>query len=178
MGTTLGVVVLSLSLLVPMRGLRLNLRPALRFPVGVAPRVRRLALAGVLTLAGQQAVAAVAIRLANDGPDGSQVVYFAGMTLFLLPWAALAVPLATSAYPGLAERAETGDEAGYRRALAPAAVLVVASAAVAAGVLVAVSGPMARVFLAQRARIARSPRCATRSSPSPPAWSGTRWSPC
>ena len=146
-GTTLGVVVLSLSLLVPMRGLRLNLRPALRFPVGVAPRVRRLALAGVLTLAGQQAVAAVAIRLANDGPDGSQVVYFAGMTLFLLPWAALAVPLATSAYPGLAERAETGDEAGYRRALAPAAVLVVATAAVAAGVLVAVSGPMARVFL-------------------------------
>jgi putative peptidoglycan lipid II flippase len=146
-GTTLGVVVLSLSLLVPLRGLRLGLRPALRFPVGVAPRVRRLALAGVLTLAGQQAVAAVAIRLANDGPDGSQVVYFAGMTLFLLPWAALAVPLATSAYPGLAERAETGDEAGYRRALAPAAVLTVATAAVAAGVLVAVSGPMARVFL-------------------------------
>jgi putative peptidoglycan lipid II flippase len=69
------------------------------------------------------------------------------MTLFLLPWAALAVPLATSAYPGLAERAETGDEAGYRRALAPAAVLTVATAAVAAGVLVAVSGPMARVFL-------------------------------
>ena len=83
MGTTLGVVVLSLSLLVPLRGLRLGLRPALRFPVGVAPRVRRLALAGVLTLAGQQAVAAVAIRLANDGPDGTQVVYFAGMTLFL-----------------------------------------------------------------------------------------------
>ncbi|TFV85800.1 lipid II flippase MurJ [Blastococcus sp. CT_GayMR16] len=146
-GTTLGVVALSLSLLVPVRGLRLGLRPALRFPVGAAPRVRRLALAGVLTLAGQQAVAAVAIRLANDGPDGTQVVYFAGLTLFLVPWAALAVPLATSAYPGLAERAEVRDEAGYRRELAPAAVLVVAASAVAAGVLVAVSGPMARVFL-------------------------------
>ena len=146
-GTTLGVVVLSLSLLVPVSRLRLGLRPALRFPVGAAPRVRRLALAGVLTLAGQQAVAAVAIRLANDGPDGTQVVYFAGLTLFLVPWAALAVPLATSAYPGLAERAEVGDEAGYRRSLAPAAVLVTAAAAVAAGVLVAVSGPMARVFL-------------------------------
>jgi putative peptidoglycan lipid II flippase len=141
-GTTLGVVVLSLSLLVPVSRLRLGLRPALRFPVGAAPRVRRLALAGVLTLAGQQAVAAVAIRLANDGPDGTQVVYFAGLTLFLVPWAALAVPLATSAYPGLAERAEVGDEAGYRRSLAPAAVLVIAAA-----VLVAVSGPMARVFL-------------------------------
>jgi putative peptidoglycan lipid II flippase len=146
-GTTLGVVALSLSLLVPMRGLRLGLRPTLRFPVGAAPRVRRLAVAGVLTLAGQQLVAAVAIRLADDGPDGTLVVYGAGLTLFLVPWAALAVPLATSAYPGLAERADAGDETGYRRALAPVAVLVVATAAVAAALLVAVSGPMARVFL-------------------------------
>jgi putative peptidoglycan lipid II flippase len=148
-GTTLGVVALSLSLLAPLRGLRLGLRPSLRFPVGVAPRVRRLALAGVLTLAGQQLVAVVAIRLANDGaPDGTQVVYFAGMTVFLLPWAALAVPLATSVYPGLSERAGRGDEAGYAATLAPAAVLTLVSGAVAAAGLVAVSGPMARVFLA------------------------------
>jgi putative peptidoglycan lipid II flippase len=147
-GTTLGVVALSLSLLLPMRGLRLGLRPTLRFPVGVAPRVARLAFAGVLTLAGQQAVAAVAIRLANAGaPDGTQVVYAAGLTVFLVPWAALAVPLATSAYPGLAERAELGDDHGYRRSLAPVAVLTVVTAAAAAAVLVAVAGPLARVFL-------------------------------
>ena len=146
-GTTVGVVALSLSLLVPVRGLRLGIRPALRFPVGAAPRVRRLALAGVLTLAGQQLVAVVAIRLAADGPDGTQVVYAAGLTLFLVPWAALAVPLATSAYPGLAERADAGDAPGYRRALAPVGVLVLAASAVAAGLLVAVSGPMARIFL-------------------------------
>jgi putative peptidoglycan lipid II flippase len=65
-----------------------------------------------------------------------------------VPWAALAVPLATSAYPGLSESAELGDEDGYRRGLSPAAVLVVVASAVAAAVLVAVSGPMARVFLA------------------------------
>jgi putative peptidoglycan lipid II flippase len=148
-GTTLGVVALSLCLLVPVRGLRLGLRPALRFPVGAAPRVRRLALAGVLTLAGQQLVAAVAIRLANDGaPDGTQVVYAAGLTVFLVPWAALAVPLATSAYPGLAERADQGDEPGFARALAPVAVFAVVTAAVAAALLAAAAGPMARVFLA------------------------------
>ena len=147
-GTTLGVLVLSLSLLVPLRGLRLGLRPALRFPVGAAPRVRRLAVAGVLTLAGQQLLAVVAIRLANDGaPDGTQVVYVAGLTVFLLPWAALAVPLATSVYPGLAERADAGDEAGYRRALAPVVVLTLAASAVAAAALVAAAGPIARVFL-------------------------------
>src|SRR5919112_923510 len=37
-GTTLGVVALTLSLLAPVRGLRLALRPTLRFPVGAAPR--------------------------------------------------------------------------------------------------------------------------------------------
>ncbi|KQS54804.1 virulence factor MviN [Geodermatophilus sp. Leaf369] len=149
-GTTLGVVALAACLLLPLRGLRLGLRPRLRFPVGAAPRVRRLALAGVLTLAGQQLVAVVAIRLANDAavPDGTQVVYFAGMTLFLLPWAALAVPLATSAFPGMSERAAQGDDAGYRRVVAPVTVLVVVFSAVAAAGLVAVSGPMARVFFA------------------------------
>ena len=157
-GTTLGVVALSLSLLGPLRGLRLGLRPALRFPVGAAPRVRRLALAGVVTLAGQQLVTVVAIRLANTGaPDGTQVVLVAAMTLFLLPWAALAVPLATSVYPALSERAAAGDEAGYRRALAPAAVLTVVTAAVAAAGLVAVAGPVARVFLASAADATAAP---------------------
>ncbi|MEX5721880.1 murein biosynthesis integral membrane protein MurJ, partial [Geodermatophilus maliterrae] len=147
-GTTLGVAALAFSLVLPVRRLRLGLRPSLRFPVGAAPRVRRLAVAGVLTLAGQQLVAAVAIRLANDGaPDGTQVAYTAGLTLFLLPWAAVAVPLATSAYPLLAERADIGDEAGYRRALAPVTVLVVVATLAAAAVLAAVAGPMARVFL-------------------------------
>jgi putative peptidoglycan lipid II flippase len=151
-GTTVGVGALALSLVPPMRRLGLGLRPSLRFPVGAAPRVRRLAVAGVLALAAQQLVAVVAIRLANDGaPDGTQTAYFAGMTVFLLPWAALAVPLATSAYPGLSERAEQGDEAGYRRALAPAAVLTVVVSALAAAGLVAVSGPLARVFLASAA---------------------------
>ncbi len=147
-GTTLGVVALSLSLVVPLRRLGLGLRPSLRFPVGAAPRVRRLAVAGVLTLAGQQLVAFVAIRLTGgDAPDGSLVVYGAALTLFLVPWAALAVPLATSAYPGLSERAEVGDDAGYARALAPVTAIVVAASAGAAAVLIAGAGPMARVFL-------------------------------
>ncbi|MCA0145626.1 murein biosynthesis integral membrane protein MurJ [Blastococcus sp. LR1] len=148
-GTTLGVVALAFSLLWPLRGLRLGLRLTLRFPVGAAPRVRRLAVAGVLTLAGQQLVSAVAIRLADDGaPTGTLVAYTAGLTVFLLPWAALAVPLATSAYPGLVERADTGDEPGYQRALAPVVVLTVAATAVGAAAIAAAAGPLARVFLA------------------------------
>ena len=124
-GTTLGVVVLSLSLLVPMRGLRLDLRPALRFPVGAAPRVRRLALAGVLTLAGQQAVAAVAIRLANDGAGRHP-----GRLLRRHDALPRAVGGAGGAaghlrLPGLAERAETRRRGRLPEGAGPAAVLVV-----------------------------------------------------
>ena len=138
-----------LCLLLPVRRLRLGLRPALRFPVGVAPRVARLALAGVLTLAGQQLVAAVAIRLANDGP---------GRHPGRLRRRADAVPACRGRRsrcrwpprptPGLAERAERGDRAGFARALAPVAVLVVAASAVAAACWSPSPGPIARVFLA------------------------------
>jgi putative peptidoglycan lipid II flippase len=148
-GTTLGVAALALTLVPPLFGLRLHLRPTLRFPVGVGGRVRRLAVAGVLTLAGQQLTAGVAIRLAGQGTaPGTQLVYTAAMTVFLLPWGALAVPLATSVYPVLTGAAEIRDERGYRGALAPVAVVTVVAAAVAAAVLVAVAGPLARVFFA------------------------------
>ena len=148
-GTTLGVAALALTLVPPLLRLRLGLRLSLRFPVGVGTRVRRLAIAGVLTLAGQQLTAGVAIRLAGQGTaGGTQLVYTAAMTVFLLPWGALAVPLATSVYPVLTGAAETGDDRGYRRALAPVLTVTVVVAGLAAAVLVAVSGPLAGVFYA------------------------------
>jgi putative peptidoglycan lipid II flippase len=151
-GTTLGVAALVLALVPPMFRLRLRLRPTLRFPVGVGPRVRRLALAGVLTLAGQQLTAGVAIRLAGaDTVGGTRLVYTAAMTVFLLPWGALAVPLATSVYPVLTSAAEVGDDEGYRRGLAPVAVVTICAAAIATAVLIAVSGPLALVFNATKA---------------------------
>ena len=148
-GTTLGAAALAVPLVPPVRRLRLGLRPALRFPAGVGARVRALALAGLLTVAGQQAAAAVALRLAGAGtPPGTQLVHTAALTVFLLPWAALALPLATSVAPDLAAAAAAGDAAGYRRSLAPVAVAVLAAGAVAAGVLAAAAGPLAGVFFA------------------------------
>lgn len=151
-GTTLGVAALAFTLVPPLLRLRLGLRPTLRFPRGVSARVGRLAVAGILTLAGQQLTAGVAIRLAGAGTaGGTQLVYTAAMTVFLLPWGALAVPLATSVYPLLTGAAEVRDDAAYRRALAPVAVVTIVVAAIAAAVLVAVSGPLASVFYATRA---------------------------
>ena len=101
-GTTLGVVALVATAVLPARRLGLRLRPMLRFPPGVGARVRRLALAGVLTLVAQDASAAVVIVLSNRyGSTGALVVYGFAWAVFMVPFAVLAVPIATSAFPAL-----------------------------------------------------------------------------
>lgn len=147
-GTTIGVVALALVLVIPLRATGVRLRPSLRFPEGVATRVRRLAVAGVATLAGQQIAVLVALRLANDGaPAGTQVLYFLAMTVFMLPWGALAVPLATSAFPRLSAAYDRGDTDGYRRALAPTAGALLVACLIGSAAMIAVAAPAARVFI-------------------------------
>ena len=147
-GTTIGVVVLAMTLLIPLRSTGLQLRPSLGFPAGVAPRVRRLAAAGIATLAAQQIAVVVAIRLANDGaPEGTQVLYLLAMTVFLLPWGAVAVPLAMSAFPRLSASAERGDEESYRKTLAPTAAAVLIGSLLGTAAMIAVAEPAARIFV-------------------------------
>lgn len=116
-GTTLGVVALALPLIVPVRRAGVRLRPRLRFPDGVGERVRLLAASGLVAVAGQQVATLVVIRLANDrGGAGTLNVYTYAQAVTLLPYAVLAVPLATAAFPSLAgahaARGEDGAVAG------------------------------------------------------------------
>jgi putative peptidoglycan lipid II flippase len=147
LGTTLGVAVLSLSLLVPLRGAGLRLRPMFGFPPGVAARVRGLALAGVAALAAQQCATAVVLRLGYGGPSGTLVLYTLAWTVFLLPWAVLAVPVATSVFPGLSARADVGDDAGFAADTATSTRAVVLLTAGAGAALVAVALPLARLLV-------------------------------
>jgi putative peptidoglycan lipid II flippase len=111
-GTTLGVVALVATAVVPARRLRLGLRPMLRFPPGIGARVRRLALAGVLTLIAQDASVAVVIELSNRyGATGALVIYGFAWAVFMVPYAVLAVPIATSAFPALSAGAGSGASA-------------------------------------------------------------------
>ena len=100
-GTTLGVLALVLTAVVPLARLRAGRRlprPMLRFPPSVGDRVRRLAFAGVLTLIAQDASAIVVIVLANrHGGVGALVLYGFAWAVFVVPYAVLAVPIATSA---------------------------------------------------------------------------------
>jgi len=77
------------------------------FPAGVGARVRSLATAGIATLIAQDASVAVVIVLANSrGGSGALVLYSFAWAVFFVPYAVLAVPIATSAFPELSARAE------------------------------------------------------------------------
>ena len=146
-GTTLGVAVLSLGLLVPLRGVGLRLRPTFGFPPGLAVRARRLAVGGVATLAAQQLALVVALRLAAGGREGDVIVFTVATALFLLPWAVLAVPLATSAFPALSASAETGDESAYAEVAGRATRGVLVATAGAAAVLAVAALPIAQLLV-------------------------------
>jgi len=141
-GTTAGVATLVATPLVPVTRLRLRFRPALHFPAGVGARVRSLAVAGIATLIAQDASVAVVIVLANSrGGRGALVLYSFAWAVFFVPYAVLAVPIATSAFPELSVRADTFDAttATSTRAVTMASWLGVAGMAGACL-------PLARVF--------------------------------
>src|SRR5665811_86333 len=102
-GTTLGVVALSLPLLVPVHRAGIRLRPTWTFPVGVAGRARALAGAGLLALVAQQIAVLVTLWVSQHrGGTGTLNVYTYVQAVYLLPYAVLAVPIATAAFPALA----------------------------------------------------------------------------
>jgi len=145
LGTTAGVAALALTGAVPAARLRLGLRPVLRFPEGVATRVRRLAVAGVLTLIAQDLSAVAAIVLSNArGGNGALVLYSYGWQVFFIIYAGLAVPVATSSFPLLSARDSGSGEFRATSAAASRAVLLMSwlGAAVLAGACL----PLARVF--------------------------------
>jgi len=102
-GTTLGVGVLSLSLLIPVHRAGIRLRPTWTFPDGVARRARTLAGAGLAALVAQQLAVLVTLWVSqNSGGTGTLNVYVYVQAIYLLPYAVLAVPFAMAALPALA----------------------------------------------------------------------------
>ena len=148
-GTTLGVVALSLSLLVPLLGSGVRLRPTLRFPEESAKRARRMAGSGIVALLGQQAAIATALVLSNQRgvPTGAINVFTYAQTLFFLPWAIAAVPIATSVFPQLSAATAREDRADYARHLTGAHRAILALSAIAIAAIIAAAREIAIVFV-------------------------------
>jgi putative peptidoglycan lipid II flippase len=149
-GTTLGVLGLVATAVVPAWRLGVRSRPTLRFPPGVGPRVRRLALAGVATLVAQDASVAVVIVLANHfGTSGALVIYGFAWAVFVVPYAVLAVPIATSAFPELSTHDAGGGDVnggGFDLTAAASTRAVMVASWLGAAVLIGAREPIARVF--------------------------------
>ncbi|SMC78236.1 putative peptidoglycan lipid II flippase [Janibacter indicus] len=148
-GTTLGVVALSLPLLVVAERAGIRLRPRWRLAPETAARARTLAAAGVVALLAQQATVLVTLTVANRaGGDGTLVVQNYVQALYLLPYAVLAVPVATAVFPVLAAAADEGSQTSVAETLAASLRAVVVLAASAAAGLVAAAGAVGLVFTA------------------------------
>ncbi|HEU5144154.1 MAG TPA: lipid II flippase MurJ, partial [Dermatophilaceae bacterium] len=146
-GTTLGVVALSLPLLVPVHRAGVHLRPTLRFPAGASARVRQLAVAGLLALSGQQLAMLVVIWLSNErGGPGTLNVYTYVQAVALLPYAVLAVPLATAAFPSLAQEHAVEPASQVSTTLGRTWLATVLVGLLSAGLLVAVARPVGSFF--------------------------------
>ncbi|HEY3734707.1 MAG TPA: lipid II flippase MurJ [Streptosporangiaceae bacterium] len=152
-GTTAGVAALAVTALAPVRRLRLRLRPTLHFPPGVAARVRALALAGVAAVIAQNVSTAVVIVLANArGGVGALVLYNYAWQVFFVPYAVLAVPIATSAFPVLSAAAQQGrnedaEHTDFDAAAASSTRAAMLVSWLGAALLVGACIPAARVFL-------------------------------
>jgi putative peptidoglycan lipid II flippase len=144
LGTTAGVAALVLTALGPALRLRLRLRPALRFPDGIARRVRGLAAVGLAVLAAQDASLVAVMVLANGHEGhGALVLYNYGWQMFFVPYAVLAVPIATSAFPVLS----AGEGAGFDQTAAGATRAVMLVSCLGAALLAGVAVPASRLFV-------------------------------
>lgn len=144
-GTTLGVVVLSVPLVVPAMRTGWRWRPALRMPAQDARRIGALGGAGIIALLAQQAAVVVTLRLSKESGDlGTITVYTYAQAVYLLPYAVLAVPIATSAFPALAARSGAGEDVLGTLQRTLRAVLVLTGLSV--GVLIATAPAVGAFF--------------------------------
>ncbi len=150
-GTTLGVVVLSVPLIVPALRTGWRWSPGLRPERDDARRIGSLAGAGVLALVAQQGAVLATLWLANHSLDrGVFSVYTYAQAVYLLPYAVLAVPVAQSTFPALAQGHAGGADVGPTLARSLRAVIVLTG--VAAGVLIAAAPAVGAFFAVIDAR--------------------------
>ena len=144
-GTTAGVAALALTVLIPMLFLRLPIKFTLRLDPGVAPVLRRLALAGLAVLIAQQLTFVVTTYLANHrGEAGSIAVYTWANAVYLLPYAVLAVPITTAVFPRLAAAYDARKPFDVFAAASTRVVMLAGAAG--AALLVGTAVPVARIF--------------------------------
>lgn len=146
-GTTLGVAVLAIMTLVPLARLGLRIRPRLRFASGDTGVIARIGVASVAGLIAQQLTVLLIIWVAKQTHDPGAVTRTTwANAIYLLPFAVLVAPLLQMAFPRLSAAAEEGHRQ-VLEVLGKVGPVMGLLASLGAGLLVATSTPVARVFV-------------------------------
>ncbi len=145
-GTTLGIAALVVVAVPPTWRLHLRLRPALRFPSGVARRAGGLALVGVVELIAIDVANVVAIALANGhGTTGAIVLFNYSSQVFNSIAAILALSIVVSAFPVMSAR----DGPAFERTSSGSTRAVVLMSALGTAVIAAIAVPAAHLLAKQ-----------------------------
>ncbi|QAY70691.1 murein biosynthesis integral membrane protein MurJ [Xylanimonas protaetiae] len=145
-GTTAGVAFLVLPLLLPAYRTGLRLRPTLRFPAGDGARAARLAFAGIGAVVAQQLAVFFVLRTSQYFPAGTYTVFNYTQQVYLLPYAVLAFPIATSAFPAFTEHAAHQRLDALRAMVATTTRALLLAAAAGVAMVIAAAPQIGTVF--------------------------------
>src|SRR5829696_5819747 len=146
-GTTLGVLALALTTVIPMARLGHRLRPRLRFAAGDRAVLSRIAAAGIGGLVLQQlSLLVINWSAQQTGDQGALTRFTWANAIYLLPYAVLVAPLLQVAFPRLATAAQDGASAvaGVLDEVGPQVIML---GSLGAALLLATAVPVARVFV-------------------------------
>lgn len=146
LGTTLGVVAMTVALIPQMVGL--GWRFKFRFETG-HPAVRKAARLGVWALGyagGYQAGLVVVLMLAN-GIEGGVAAYQWAYTFFYVPHAVFAVPIFNVLFPAMSEHASLGEEGALADRLVDGLAMVSFILLPVSALLVTSAGPVTTLTL-------------------------------
>ena len=146
-GTTLGVLVLALTTLLPLSRLGLRLRPTLRFAVGDPRVIGRMAGASLAGLIMQQVSVLVTMLAAQHSDlEGAWTRAVWANAVYLLPFAVLVSPLQQMVFPRLSAAAVDGPAAvaAVLRQIGPALSVL---AALGGCLLIGCAVPVARLLV-------------------------------
>jgi putative peptidoglycan lipid II flippase len=149
-GATLGIASMVAVALLATRRLRLRLRPAFRFPRGVATWVGGLALVGLVEVIASDLSNLVVIALANGrGTTGALVIFNYASQVFNTLNAVLGLSIVLSAFPVLSSR----EGAVFDRTCAGSTRAVLLASWLGTAVIAAVAIPAAHVLASQPGQV-------------------------
>ena len=146
-GTTAGVLAMAIVMIGPVRQLGLKLRPRVTFPAGLGRRARNLALAGIGALLAQQVTMLVVMKVATTyGTNQTFNIFQYSQAVYVLPYAVLVVPLATSTFPRIAALAARQEHGEFNELAARTTKALLVISTIGAAALVAAARPLEAFF--------------------------------